>query len=78
MSLHVRPFDVVVFSGDQIVEEGWIVAVGRGAVGGIVIMQADTEDEARRFAAALTSAIRALLAVDAAGKNGTVPKKGEA
>jgi hypothetical protein len=48
--IRIRPFDVGVFSGEQINEPGkWLVALGRDAVGGVVIAEADSEGEATRF-----------------------------
>lgn len=50
MAVRIRPFDVGVFSGDQIDETGkWLVALGRDAVGGVVIAEADEKEEATRF-----------------------------
>jgi len=58
--IRIRPFDVGVFSGEQIGEPGkWLVALGRDAVGGVVIAESDNVQEATRFLHDFVAAIKA-------------------
>lgn len=61
--IRIRPFDVGVFSGEQINEPGkWLVAVGCDAAGGVVVAEADSEEEATRFLHDFVAALRATRA----------------
>ena len=58
--IRIRPFDVGVFSGEQVSEPGkWLVALGRDAVGGVVIAEADSGEEATRFLQDFVAALKA-------------------
>lgn len=60
MSIRIRPFDIVVFSGEQLDEPGkWLVAVGCDEGGGVVIAEADGREEATRFIGNFNAALKA-------------------